>query len=65
MTKSGGNPRSIPEDKTQVNFNIKKVSLKKVKYIAYKKDLNKSDIYNEAVEQYIEKFEKKEGKIKP
>jgi len=65
MTKSGGNPRSIPEDKTQVNFNIKKDSLKKVKFIAYKKDLNKSDIYNEAVEKYIENFEKKEGKIKP
>jgi len=64
MAKSGG-PRSIPEGKTQVNFNIKEETLKKVKYIAYKKDVSKSDIYNEAVEKYIENFEKKEGKIKP
>ena len=65
MAKNGGNPRSIPEGKSQINFNITDESLKKVKYIAYKKDVPMSDIYNEAIEQYIEKFEKKEGKIKP
>ena len=65
MAKNGGNPRSIPEGKSQINFNITDEPLKKVKYIAYKKDVPMSDIYNEAIEQYIEKFEKKEGKIKP
>jgi predicted transcriptional regulator len=56
--------RLIPKGKTQVNFNIKDESLKKVEDIAHQKRVSKSDIYNEAVEQYIEKFEKKEGKIK-
>ena len=63
--KSGGNPRSIPGDKTQVNFNIQKDQLKKVKYIAFKNEVSKSEIYNSAVDEYIDKYEKKYGKIKP
>ncbi len=57
--------RLIPKGKVQVNFNLKEESLKKVEGIAHAKRVSKSDIYNEAVDQYIEKFEKKEGKIKP
>jgi hypothetical protein len=62
--------RTLPDDKVQVNFNIKKESLNKVKYIALKKSsksdksVSNSDIYNEAMEEYIDKFERKEGKIK-
>jgi hypothetical protein len=40
--KIGGNPRSIPGDKTQVNFNIQKDQLKKVKYIAFRQTQNSS-----------------------
>lgn len=65
VKKGGGNARSIPEGKTQVNFNIENTLLDKVSFIAYTDKCNKSDIYNQAVSEYVERFEETNGKIKP
>ena len=62
----GGNPRSIPDEFTQVNFNINADLLYKVKYIVLndKKYKNNSAIYNEAIEDFVARWEKKNGAIK-
>ena len=60
----GGNPRSIPEGKKQVNFNIDEALLVKVKGIAYVEGVTNSDVYNRSVETYVELYEKKNGRIK-
>lgn len=58
--------RVIPEGKTQVNFNIDITLLEKVKDLAFwEGGLSNSDIYNRAVEKFIELYEKKNGRIKP
>ena len=64
-TKKANKPRSIPGDKSQVNFNLSTELLEKVKYIAYYKDVTNSVIYNEAIESFVKDFESKNGKIKP
>lgn len=56
--------RVIPEGKVQVNFNINSDTLDKVNYIAFAKKSNKSVVFNEATDMYVEDFEKKNGKIK-
>ena len=55
--------------KKQVNFNISATTLYKVKAIVLKANgvdgsKTNSDLYNEAIEAYIEAYEKKNGKIK-
>ena len=62
----GGNPRSIPDGLTQVNFNINADLLYKVKYIVLndKKVKNNSAIYNEAIEEFVARWERKNGTIK-
>lgn len=57
--------RSIPEGKTQVNFNINNSNLEKIEAIAYLENANKSELYNLALERFIEAYEKKNGKIQP
>lgn len=63
--KSGGNKRSIPDGKTQVNFNIDNEALEKVRTIASVERVNNSEIYNRSVDKYLELYEKKNGKVKP
>lgn len=67
MAKSiaGGNPRSIPTGKRQVNFNAPETVLDKVEGIAYIEGVSNSVVYNRALEKYIELYEAKNGKIKP
>jgi hypothetical protein len=63
-SKGGGNPRSIPEGKTQVNFNIKTSTLEKVKKLVKSKLTDaetNSEVFNTATEEYLSKFEKKKG----
>ena len=57
--------RIIPAGRTQENFNIKNDSLEKVKDIAAAENTSKADIYNRAIDKYIELYEKKNGKVKP
>ena len=58
-------PRVIPEGKVQENFNIKESLLEKVKDLAYAENASKTDVYNAAIEKYVELYEKKNGKVKP
>lgn len=65
MAKSAksGTPRTIPEGKTQVNFNINNTNLEKIKSIASAEQVSNADLYNLAVEKFIEQYEKKNGKV--
>jgi hypothetical protein len=58
------NNRSIPDGKTQVNFNIANPILERVKDLAFWEGVTHSDIYNKSVTKFIELYEKKNGKIK-
>jgi hypothetical protein len=62
----GGNPRTIPGGFTQANFNISEELLYKVRYIVLNDQRYKSnsEIYNESIEGFVEKWEKQNGKIK-
>ena len=64
----GKGTRTMPDPKTQVNFNITKDLLYKVKYIVLNPPssdkLTNSDIYNAGTEKYVAEYEKKHGKIK-
>jgi hypothetical protein len=62
--KSGGNPRTIPEGKTQVNFNLDINLNDKVEGIAYQEAVTKSEVLNTAVTKYVEGYEAKNGKVK-
>jgi penicillin-binding protein-related factor A (putative recombinase) len=64
MAKSKSNPRSIPEGKTQVNFNLPESSAEKMKAIAFAHGQTQSEVYNLAVEKFIELYEKKNGSVK-
>jgi hypothetical protein len=57
-------PRTIPKEKTQVNFNIPRDLLRKVEFISFTEQLYNSDIYVAAIEKYVDEYEKKNGKIK-
>ena len=57
--------RTIPAGKKQENFNIDTALLEKVKDLAYAVNSPRAEIYNKAVEKFIELYEKKNGKIKP
>lgn len=61
---NGSNPRSIPDDKVQVNFNLKKESFSKLKSVAFTEGVTNADLFNRAVDRFIEDYEKKNGKIK-
>ncbi len=65
IKSGGGNKRTVPEGKTQVNFNIENNALEKVRTVAAKERVSNSDIYNLSVDKYLELYEKKNGKIKP
>jgi hypothetical protein len=56
----GGNQRSIPGGLTQVNFNISEDLLYKVKYIVLNDKNHKinSSIYNQAIEDFVARWEK-------
>lgn len=62
--KPGYNPRSIPEGKTQVNLNMPTALHEKIKYIAFAHEHGNSEVYIQAVEKFIELYEKKNGVIK-
>jgi hypothetical protein len=64
VAKQQTKQRVIPDGKSQVNFNITKETLEKVKSLAFWEGVANSDIYNKAVEKFIELYEKKHGKIK-
>ncbi len=64
-TRKGGNPRTVPEGKTQVNFNISNEILEKVKVVAFVEGVTNSEIYNRATAGFIDTYEKKNGKVKP
>lgn len=63
MAKSG--TRVIPAGKVQDNFNIRADLLERAKDLAYIENISKADVYNKAIEKFIELYEKKHGKIKP
>ena len=63
--KGGGNPRSIPEGKSQANFNIPDDLLEKVKDLGHLEGVANTEIYVRAIERYIQQYEAKHGKIKP
>lgn len=63
--KAGGNPRTIPEGKTQVNFNAPVSIIEKLKQIAYEHGKDNAEVYNLAFEKFIEQYQKKNGPIKP
>jgi hypothetical protein len=65
MGNTGKNNRSIPKDKSQVNFNIDNLLLDKTKDLAFWENASLSEIYNRSVKKFIELYEKKNGKIKP
>lgn len=59
------NGRTIPDGKTQVNFNIDNATLEKVKDLAFWENVTHSDIHNRSVAKFLELYERKHGKIKP
>lgn len=63
--KSGGNPRSIPGNKEQVNFNIDKDVLGKIRGIAQAESVTNSDVLNRAAAKYVTDYEGQNGKVKP
>jgi hypothetical protein len=65
MAKAKSNPRQIPEGKKQVNFNIPTIQLDKIKAIAAIHGLDQSEVFNQAVDKFIELYEKKNGPVKP
>jgi hypothetical protein len=62
--KTGGNPRTIPGDKVQVNFNTPAATVEKLKAIAHAHGQSNSEVYNLAFEKFIELYEKKNGPVK-
>lgn len=62
--KAGYNPRTIPEGKTQVNLNMPTALHEKIKYIAFAHEQGNSEVYIQAVEKFIELYEKKNGPVK-
>lgn len=64
MAKKKSNPRQIPEGKAQVNFNMLTGQLDKMKAIALLHGLNQSEVFNQAVDKFIELYEKKNGPVK-
>lgn len=64
MAKAGGNPRTIPEGKQQVNFNADSELVFKLKYIALVTGVPVSQIYGQAFQSFADQYEKENGKIK-
>lgn len=64
MAKTEYKKRVISEGLKQVNFNIPADLLDKVKDLAWNKNVSDSEIYREAVTDFIAAYEKKK-KIKP
>lgn len=62
--KTGNNPRSIPEGKTQINGNIPTPVFNKLKAIAALHTYSQTEVYILAFEKFIELYEKKNGPIK-
>jgi len=60
----GAKNRSIPNGKSQVNFNIENTVLDKIKDLAFWENATHSDIYNKSVVKFLELYEEKNGKIK-
>lgn len=58
------NQRTIPDGKSQVNFNITTEFYRKVKAIASNEDVPSGDIFNLAIQRFIEAYEQKNGKVK-
>jgi hypothetical protein len=57
--------RTIPNGKTQVNFNICAETLEKAKNLAFWENVSLADIYNRSVVRFLELYEEKHGEIKP
>lgn len=64
MAKAGGNPRTIPEGKQQVNFNTESETVFKLKYIALIQGVPVSQVYTQAFQSFADQYEKENGKIK-
>lgn len=62
--KVGSNPRSIPEGKTQVNFNVPNTIIEKMRAIAHNHKYQNTDVYNQAFETFVNLYEKKHGPVK-
>lgn len=62
---AGGNPRTIPEGKKQVNFNASVSVIDKLNQVAFEHNKDNAEVYNLAFERFIEQYEKKNGPIKP
>jgi len=53
------------EDETRATFIVKKESLEKLKAIAYWDRVLIKEVINTALEEYLSRYEKKTGEIKP
>lgn len=63
VKKIGRNRRSIPEGKTQVNFNALDTVIGKMRSIARKHEYTNADVYNQALEKFVELYEAKHGPV--
>lgn len=61
--KKSPNPRTIPPDKSQVNFNVDAELLEKVNAIAFRESVNKTELFTLALQKFVELYEDKNGKI--
>lgn len=52
------------DEKAKTSFYFRKDLQKQLKYIALKENKNLTDVLEEAIEEYISKYEKKNGEIK-
>jgi hypothetical protein len=55
--------RIVPVGKSQVNFNASKDTIEKLSAIAHIERLSKTEVYNKALELFIQKYEAKHGSI--
>ena len=61
--KKSPNPRTIPTDKAQVNFNVDAELLEKVNAIAFRESVNKTELFTLALQKLVELYEQKNGKV--
>lgn len=55
--------KKTPEGKVLISVNVDKATLEKVQKIAWEKKMRFAEAYNEAFEQYVAAYEKKNKKI--
>lgn len=62
VTKSS--QEGVKEGETRATFIVKEITLEKIKSISYWERVSIKQVVNEALKEYISKYEKKQGNIK-